>query len=115
MSVSIETRIRDVQRTIARLCESSDAARNVRVGPTEHRAYDVLVGVHGADAVNLVKLIAAYPDYGFYMCDSGGPCINVYIPTRSPPAVSVLRAGSKGALIAGVVACALGLWTVASQ
>lgn len=111
----MDTRIRDIQRSVARLCPP-DAARNVRVGPLEHRMHYVVARVSGADALDLVRLLSKYPDYGFYLRDVDDKTyLDVYIPVGSNPAVSVLRAGSKGALVAGVVAILLALWTVFSQ
>ena len=111
----MEERIRNLHRVVVRLCPPL-SARNVRIGPAEHRAYDVLVRIHGVEALNMTRLMSIFPEYDFFMCDVGGrPCVDVYIPVRNGRAVSVIKAGSKGALLAGVFAFVLALWTVVSQ
>ena len=106
----MEHRIRELHARVVSLCQPAVAC-NVRLGAAEARLNYVRVRVEGADAMDVGRLAARFPDCRFHLCSSPGGCaIDVYIPTRRPVAVTLLHACSAAAAVAAAAAMVAALY-----
>lgn len=105
----VAQRVREIHEEILRLCPH-DTRRNVRVALPEARDGYAMVRVTHVDALDVAQLSARFPDICIFSRDaqSGGACIDLYVPYSTALAARMVRCLSLTLYAAALVASFLG-------